>query len=128
MVYILSREHLISTFLKSVQHKLSNEWSRDMVWDKIQKSIFVHGHTNHYIWSRGWDPYGVHQPNYFAWFVFYIGNGHFWTGDLRIFFLTSTSSVRDIKSTVGAIVRFIFWKVFKKEKSKYLDLLCPILL
>ena len=26
------------TFLKSVQHKLSNEWSHDMVWDGIQKS------------------------------------------------------------------------------------------
>ena len=27
-----------------MQHKLSNEWSHDMVWDKIQKSVF---------WSTG---------------------------------------------------------------------------
>ena len=54
--------------------------------------FLVHGHTNLYMGSGGWDPYRVCQPNYFAWFVFYIGNGHFWTGDLRNFFLTSPKS------------------------------------
>ena len=39
----------------------------------------------------GWGPYRVHQSNYFAWFEFYIGNGYFWTGDLRNFVLTFPS-------------------------------------
>ena len=52
--------------------------------------------------SGGWDPYGVHQPNYFAWFVFYIGNGHFWTGGLKNFFLTSSPKTenRDTNSAI----------------------------
>ena len=36
-----------------------------------------------------WDPYGVRQHNYIAWFVFYIENAHFWIGDLKNVFLAS---------------------------------------
>ena len=45
--------------------------------------FLVHRHTKLYMGSGGWDPYRVSQPNYFAWFVFYIRNGHCWTDDLR---------------------------------------------
>ena len=63
-----------------------------MIWFETELRNWYFGPRAHwplYMGGGAWDPYGVCQPIYFAWFVFYIGNDHFWTGDLKKFSLTS---------------------------------------
>ena len=97
-----------------MQHKLSNEWSHDMVWGRIQKLTFWSTDTMTPMYG-GWDHYEVHQPNYFTWFVFYIGNGHFWTGDLRKFFLTSPLQLEALKDK--DISNFRHWERLERKYS-----------
>ena len=57
--------------MKSAQHKLSNEWSHDMVWGGIQKSKFLSTSILTPKYGGGsWDPCRVCRLSYFAWICF----------------------------------------------------------